>query len=369
MSDHIKAPGSAGRFSSNFPLLQQRRSVEQWPPADRAAWELAMAHGGPFTAAGPAAHLAPTTRRARTGGYGQFLSFLDAIGQLHEEERPEQRVTLERLGGYIASLQERVSPRTVQQQVRELRCVLQAMYPSRDWGWVIRHPAVPSAADVRGTVSSKPALDLRSILDAALAQLQALQRHPQTIRTARDYRDLLLVALTVCRPLRRRNLAAMRIDQNLLDEGDRFRLVFTEIETKNGVVIDQLVPQALVLYLQHYLIEVRSFLLGGEKHDSLWVGQGGKPLGYGALHRCFERIGLRLTGRGFSVHGFRHAVASMTVEHDPRDIDLAASVLGHKSNRSVNEVYDRSGRHSGVLLWQRLRQKLQADGAAELADD
>ena len=369
MLDQAKEPGSAGRFSESFPLLQQRRPVEMWPPADRAAWERALAPSGPFIAAGPAAHLAPTTRRARAGSYGQFLSYLDAIGKLHEEEAPDERVTLERLTGYIATLGQRVSPRTLQQQIRELRCILQAMFPAHDWSWVVRHPALPSAADIRGATPLKPGLDLRFIFRTALSQLKALQSAPQAVRTARDYRDLLLIALTACRPLRRRNLAAMQLGRNLLDEGGRFRLVFTEMETKNGVVIDQLTPQALAPFIQHYLNEVRPFLLGGQKHESLWVNQTGQPLGYGALHRCFQRIGVRLVGRGFSIHEFRHGVASMAVENDPRDIDLAAAVLGHKSSRSVNEVYDRSDRHCGVRAWQQIWPKGLGGWPAESADE
>jgi len=362
MTIHPTPRRTAGRFSHSFPLLQQRRLVEHWPDADREAWEQAIAQGGPFTAAGPAAHLATSTQRARSGSYGQFLSFLDAMDELHEDDSPEERVTPKRLGGYLASLQARVCPRTAQQQIRELACTLKAMFPKCDWGWVVRHPAMPSAAEIRLARQPKPTIDVPAVYAAVLSHLMLLQDKQLTNSMATDYRDHLIVGLTACRPLRLRNLAAMRLDHNLLEEDVGFRLVFTRAETKTGAAVDQTVPQPLQPHLRWYLGTIRSFLLSGEEHDLAWVGRNGRPLQYGGVKRCFERVGIRLTGLAFSPHAFRHAAVTTVIDNDPRDLDIAAALLTHRSMRTTNENYDHSNRNAGAELWHAMHRKLRRAG-------
>src|SRR5690349_16572713 len=121
MSERKTAPG---RPSKSFDPIRQRRPVPLWPEPDQQAWERARRPGGPFEAPGRAAAWAPTTCRARSGSWGQFLSWLDSVDQLDPAEAPADRLTFERLGGHIKSLRARTSAHTTYQSIVELQAVI-----------------------------------------------------------------------------------------------------------------------------------------------------------------------------------------------------------------------------------------------------
>jgi hypothetical protein len=99
------AATGAGRHSADFPLEMRRLMPGLWPAADRAAWEHATAPAaGPFDPPGAAAHLAPATRRARAGSWGNFLAFLAGDGELDQDEAPADRLTPARLTAWLAAI-------------------------------------------------------------------------------------------------------------------------------------------------------------------------------------------------------------------------------------------------------------------------
>ena len=87
--------------------------IAQWPAVDLAAWETAIHTGDILDGQGEAAHWRPATRRTNIQHYSRWLGYLEAIGALDPTAMPSDRVTRERIRGYVAHLQERIAPRTV----------------------------------------------------------------------------------------------------------------------------------------------------------------------------------------------------------------------------------------------------------------
>jgi hypothetical protein len=95
--------------------------VVEWPDSDRAAWDAAHCRGGLLDEDGLAADWASATSSIIAGGYGRFLSFLAAIGELDPSASPAERITRPRIEAYVAHLRERNHSSTVAARILQLR--------------------------------------------------------------------------------------------------------------------------------------------------------------------------------------------------------------------------------------------------------
>lgn len=358
-----EAPIGPGWRSETFPLEMRRLMPEHWPATDRAAWERAIAPAaGPFDPPGPAAHLAPATRRARAGSWGNFLAFLESCGDLDPNQTPGDRLTPARLTTWLGALRHRVSANTVQQFVRELSLTIAAMVPDRDWSWVRQHPGRPRDAEVRAARKPVAPVDMALLVDRALALCDAADAAPASIEAARDHRDGLLLALTAYLGLRRVNITGLHLGATVQQVGDGYRLTLAGGTVKNGVPIDVPVPATLVPHLRRHIEVHRPQLLGASAdHGRLFIGRAGRPLGYGWLYNLFRQRSAELTGQAINPHAIRHAIATDLLLDNPRAVAVAGAALAHRSSRSVNEVYDRSGRAGAEAEWRRLRRRITGD--------
>ena len=83
----------------------QRLRLEEWPDADRQAWEVAQRPADPFDpSVGYAMRWAPPTRKLVEDGYGYWLGWLQGVGQLYAVEGAADRVTVDRIRDYLADL-------------------------------------------------------------------------------------------------------------------------------------------------------------------------------------------------------------------------------------------------------------------------
>jgi len=360
-------PRPTGRPSETFPLGIRRLKVPEWPAADRAAREAALYIGAPLSPAGAAVRWAPATLAKRWGEWGRFLSYLASVGDLVEDETPATRLTEPRLARYIVSLRARVRASTTYSNVSDLSRAVAALAPDRDWSWVRRHPALPRVAEVRASRKPINPPDAAALLACLLSECDRADALPPAPENSIAFRNGVLMSIAVCTGLRRRNLAEMRIGEHVLVGRDHIRLLFTD-SVKNGVVVDVLLPSFLLPNLRTYLGRHRPILLqGGDDTGDLWINLQGRPLQYSTLLNVFSQTGKRLFGRSLHVHLVRHAMATGIMERDPRDLEVAAAALTHKSTSSVDEVYDRSGAHTAQKMWMALRRKTLRD--AQRRDD
>jgi hypothetical protein len=106
--------------------------LDQWPAEDRRRWIEGVRGGGLFEAVGAGAHWAPHSQRKFRCGYGRWLAWLHATGQLDTVMSPGDRVTPERAAAYVTALAATCSPYTRAGRIQELYGSLRVLAPRQD---------------------------------------------------------------------------------------------------------------------------------------------------------------------------------------------------------------------------------------------
>jgi integrase/recombinase XerD len=196
-------------------------------------------------------------------------------------------------------------------------------------------------------------------------------------RPAVAYRDGLMIALLAYRPIRRKNLAMMRLGRHLVKVTGCWQILFAAEETKSHVPYEAVLPSALTPRLERYLDVHRPVLMRGKQadnqanvlpahseHDALWVSQRGTQLSIAALAGRIAAHTKAAFGRRVSPHLFRDAAATSIAVDNPKYIGDASLVLGHADHRVTEKHYNHarsleaSRKHAATLA--QLRRSLTA---------
>jgi len=167
-------------------------------------------------------------------------------------------------------------------------------------------------------------------------------------------RDGLLIAVLASCPVRIANLMAIEIGRHLLFDGDRYRLFFTEEETKTAHPYQAELSPALSPYIDIWLREHRRRLLAhgdGAITDRLWIDRWGKPMGEHAIRDQIEKRTRDAFGRHVWPHLARSIAATSFVDHDPDMVALVPDLLGHTDQRTAHKHYilaDAARAHAAV---------------------
>jgi hypothetical protein len=324
----------------------QRRGLRfhEWPEPDREAWEKAIAVGNVFDGRGPAAHWSDPTKNSNKCNYGRWLAYLMHFGQLDTHCEPQLRVTPELVARYVDHLQclePRISPRTVVTLLVGLKVTIMAMAPESEWRWL---------KDVCNALNriSKPSIDkqarLRSIQEmfvAAIRQLEQLRRMPMAARNLLcAYRDTLMIGFMAARPLRRRNLAGLRIGVHMKRRRGVWHIEVPHYDVKNRrFPLEFDLPPELVPFLDFYIDKVRSRFLRDEHSDHLWISWEGTAMSAQAIYSCLSRRTQELLGTRINPHLFRDCAASSLALESPEFALAAAPLLGHSNFATTQRHY------------------------------
>jgi len=90
----------------------------------------------------------------------------------------------------------------------------------------------------------KPPQDLIALGERLMDEAEAAPEWSAR-RRAVGHRDGLLIALLAYRPVRRKNLAMMRLGRHLMKAGGSWQIVFAAEETKTRVPYEAVLPAAL----------------------------------------------------------------------------------------------------------------------------
>src|SRR5262245_21902715 len=110
--------------------------VNEWPEADRRAWEDACRPGGRLKRGGAASYIAELSRHDFARRYGAFLSFLHRTGRLEGATSAATQVTLPNVEAYITDLKARVGSVTVWNCVYKLRRAAELITPTEHYSWL-----------------------------------------------------------------------------------------------------------------------------------------------------------------------------------------------------------------------------------------
>ena len=315
---------------------------DAWPVDDqlryREARTVTSFLGGPK----PARKWSQARCRNVEQGYGQWLSFLSRNGWLETEAPPEARVTPDLVRLFVNQLRERVSSASASMYFEGFARMVMVMAPEQDWTWLrivitnLKAAARPEK-DKRGHM-----VDARQLLALGVDLMDEALEMGDHYHAATCMRDGLLIAVLACCPVRIANLTMIEIGGHLLFDGDRYRLFFTEEETKTAHPYQAELPPSLTFYLDVWLRDHRRRLLARGhigKTDRLWIDRWGKPMSAWPIRAQIEKRTEDAFGRYVWPHLARSIAATSFVDHDPDMVSLVPDLLGHAVHQTAHKYY------------------------------
>ena len=146
--------------------------------------------------------------------------------------------------------------------------------------------------------------------------------------------------LLIC-PMRRGNLAALRLDQHLHRPDPRSRrpthIIIEAGEVKNENAIHWPIPPETGALIETYLTRHRSHLV--DPGNPYLFGIGDKQRAGQFLGSALAKIITRETGAGFNVHLARHFAAWNFLQQNPGQYEVIRQVLGHRNIRVTMAYY------------------------------
>jgi integrase/recombinase XerD len=174
-------------------------------------------------------------------------------------------------------------------------------------------------------------------------------------------------------PLRRKNFADLRLDENIRVDEDRVRIEVPEHMMKGKKrAFNAEWPAALKSEFFRYRDAIRPLLLGGEHgpagyppaEDAFWISERGTKLTADAIYRQVRQLAEEVLGQKINLHKFRNIAASTLAIHDPAQINLAQPVLGHNDPRS-KEFYIQANQLAAVRRSHAVEDRILNSAAAE----
>lgn len=175
------------------------------------------------------------------------------------------------------------------------------------------------------------------------------------VRTPRQLAQLLVqsaVAIEILQfaPMRIENLNKLRLDQHLIWQGKRLRIVIPADEVKNGQSLDFLLTEATTARVGRYIEEWRCLFMP-KANPFLFPGRNGKAKDQAALRKQIEKAlwdegAIRLTP-----HQFRHAAAKIMLDARPGHYEVVRKLLGHKSMVTTYSHYAGAETQAAVELY------------------
>jgi integrase/recombinase XerD len=318
-------------------------SFDRWPDDDRTRLNEAFRPGDLFDEDKRGAHLSQATRNALQVSYGQHLRFLSDNHPELLDRPPEKRVDRKLIAEYVALLKKTNQNQSIATNLHHLRFALQLICPNNDWSWLlIITKRIAAAASPRprklGMVSSDKLYLLGiELMRAAIAK--SSKSDASSKAAAMQYRDGLLIALLAVFALRRRTVAAIKIDAQLSKVGHLWALEMPPRDVKGKRALDFTLSTRLSTYVDVYLRKFRPLLPGAVNHNGLWPSNKGVPLSSNAIYDAVCKRTVAAFGYRVNPHHFRHAAGTLWSIEDPKNIRGIKDLFGHASFDKTTEVH------------------------------
>lgn len=317
---------------------------EHWPNADQAAWGALFAIGDYFDESGPCASWSEGSHDKRAQSYGRWLSYLKRTLPKCLMAPPETRVTQNAVKDYIDGFGPDLKPTTIANYVSDLYVVIRAMFPDTNWGWLNKVSKRLQTKAKRRSLPPPHAISAKEVLSHSLNWIdrhEGNNRYSHKTQAIR-FRQGLMIAFLVMRPVRRRTLLATSLVGHVQTHTDGFNLFYQSADTKNKKAYDFPLPKVLVPHMQRYLEVHRPVLLQGKQSDALWINQYGNPIKPDGFSRELPKVTKRVLGLELRPHAFRHIVATSIAETDPEHANIIRDLLGHATLDMAEQHYNRA---------------------------
>lgn len=337
--------------------LFERLRVTDWPELDRSLWQESLCPADPFGEAGRAATWRPSTITAVEKAYGTFLWWLAREGLLEPAVMPSDRISEETIRSFLQDYSEGRAPLSVAAAVRGIAYAIRAIAPSSDglpWLTKLAHHMVNTGEPSRPKLPRMASSQELWGLAENLMQQGRIEMEDTLSRGAVLFRDGLIIACLVFRPVRLRNLVDFRIGETLFEKNGRYWVRFDTTETKKGVPIEFVFPYSLSAHIAYYLNAVRPVLLKEAKNyagQKFWLGRRGRPLSGVDLSTRIANLTEKHLGRRCSPHLFRDAAATAIAVNAPEHVGITKSVLGHATLASSQNHYNQAQSFAAIDLY------------------
>ena len=159
------------------------------------------------------------------------------------------------------------------------------------------------------------------------------------IRAAQLHQRAIALAILICKPLRKRQLARLDLAHFKKDRRGRFYYFCVPgEETKNGQDNEANLPEPLIRRLAIHLDKYRPLLLPGES-TAIFIGCSGGQINDEYLARRVSRLVEDRVGNDFSVHFARHLAATLILDDDPNNAPVAQRLLDHTDVKTTIRYY------------------------------
>jgi len=339
--------------------------VDEWPPEVRRLWYASREPDDSFDDAGLAAGWRPATIRGCERGYGIWLAWLAGCGELTADALPGACITHEHIAAFLADYRPGRAPLTVAGTLRDIAYVLRACQPPDGVAWLTKlaHRLVNTARPARPKLPRMaPAAVIigfgAKLMAGGLAQLEQGKRSG-----AVTYRDGLLFALLIRRPLRRGELGQLQLGTTFLVEDGIMRIRIESRNTKSGIAPAELVPPGIVPGIATYLDRVRPTLLRPDRPDEgwFWLNRHGGRLALQDITCRIAKLSRKHLGIDLSPHLFRDCAATTIALAAPEKIGISKSVLAHASLATSQTSYNQATSFSAVGRYGEVLRSLYED--------
>lgn len=330
-------------------MVLRMMPLEEWPEADRLAWDAALRPATLRSKGGGAAKWSAKTRRTVIKRYGQFLTwYADSYGTLAATD-PFARVTTESVGAYVTELRARYGTggdavsTTVHSMLRDLREALRVMCPHTDLAYLTE---IVNRLSIRAKPIRRKAsrvVHSAELFEAGLAQMAEAESAVDISQTERaaKWRDGFIVAFLAYRPIRLANLCHTFLGTQVRVIGERvtFHYEPEELKWRTGPPLEFDLPAVLLDALRGYLRHCREHLRRGKRTDALWLSIRGTPMSEQALYQQVVTVTRRYLGVPINPHMFRDCAATSIALDDPERALYIARILGHSTLRTAQKHY------------------------------
>ncbi len=331
--------------------------LAEWPEPARDAWCVAINPGGVFSDPGSAHDLSPTTKVAYEGAYGRWLRHLSLeemdADYTHTAMNPAQ------INAYVRRMSKRISPLSAWSELSNIHNLCFHAWPDHDWSWLRDivnrlHMGLPASSLKPNQLV--PIEDLYNLGFKLMANAPIKSPY-RPLDDSVMYRDGLMVALLACTLIRRKNLAQLRIGNELDKIETDWVLSIPARDVKNGVPIECILPQELGQAITTYISEHRPRLMGSADTDALWISKTGSRMSLNRVGQRIAQLTKRYLGKEVSAHKFRHSAATSIAATSPILARIIRPILAHKTHRTSEQYYNRA---NSIEASRRIADQLQA---------
>ena len=246
--------------------------IDEWPEADRAAWQEACHPGVRLKPGGRASHFAEASLRDFTNRYGAYLGFLQRNGKLDLNAAAAAQVTRSTVKAYEAELKARVSSVTAWNCIYKLRRASQLLNPSIDFAWLIEIESRLALVMVPRSKFDRLVL-INRLVEAGLTLIAEAEKSKKSdFERAQGIRNGLMIVILGLTQVRLRNFVSLDVGSTFKEVNGSWWISIPAERTKNKRWIEKRIPVSFNYVIELYLTWARPILMRSPgQNNSLWI--------------------------------------------------------------------------------------------------